>query len=104
LITDEGLTIAAKSINITYIALGDGTTAPSASDTTLVSEKFRKAVTQHIDNGTGDEQTICYIAPYEANDFEIQEVGAFTGDATDAVNSGTLVARWLYQRQKTDLE
>jgi len=104
LITDGGLDLISQALNVTYIALGDGTTAPSPSDVGLVNEKFRKAVTQHIDNGTGDEQVICYIAPYECNDFEIQEIGAFAGVATDTPGSGTLVARWLYSRQKTNLE
>lgn len=110
MITDDGLNLIAQSLRdgtspeITYIALGSGSTAPTNLDHTLVSEQFRKTVTQHIDNGTGDTQTICYIAPFEANDFDIQEIGAFGGAADDTSGSGTLIARWLYSRQKTDLE
>lgn len=113
MITDVGLDMIAQamrdgsSIEIKYIALGSGTTVPAATDTALVTEQFRKVVTQQLANGTGDTKTICYIAPYEATSdmFTIQEIGAFAGpEASDTPGSGVMVARWLYNRAKTDLE
>src|SRR5690606_10049969 len=111
MITDAGLNLLAQalrdgtSVEIKYIALGAGNTPPSPSDTALVDERFRKPVTRQAATGVGATQTIAYIAPHEANDFVIQEIGVFAGpDATDDPDSGVLIARALYSRQKTPLE
>lgn len=111
MITDAGLNLIAQalrdgtSIEIKYVALGAGNTPPSPSDTKLEDERFRKPVSRQLPLGTGGTQTIAYIAPHEANDFVIQEIGVFAGpDATDEPNTGVLIARALYSRQKTPLE
>lgn len=111
MLTDAGLNLLAQAlrdgsdIEIKYIALGAGSTEPAAGDTKLEDERFRKAVTKQEAGGTGESKTITYIAPFEANDFEIQEIGAFAGvGATSTPGSGVLIARALYNRQKTELE
>lgn len=90
---------------VTYIALGTGNTAPSASDTKLVSETFRKKITSYTNGGTGEILANGYIAPTEAVGVVIAEVGYFGGNsATSAANSGILIARGLYSHVKTATE
>lgn len=111
MITDAWITLVTSAfmkppvdLEIKYIAIGDGTTAPAASDTQLENERFRKALTKQQRLATGQIDSTTYIAPYEAN-FTIQEVGFFGGSsATKEVNSGTMVARVLYYKPKNDLE
>lgn len=112
LITDAGLNYIRDLLDgaisgdtaIRYIALGDSSTLPAASDTKLGNEIFRKQITQQTTPGTGQLQTICYIAPYECAQ-QIEEIGWFAGPgATSAKDSGVLVARVLYSRNKTNLE
>lgn len=112
MITDAGLNymrdLLDGTINpptsIQYIALGTSSTPVSASDTKLGNEVFRKAVTKQEKLGTGQVQTICYIAPYEAN-FQIEEIGVFAGpDATEEKDSGVLIARVLWSHLKNELE
>lgn len=111
MIVDAALDLVAQalrdgtSIEIKYVALGAGDTPPSSSDTKLEDERFRKPVSRQMATGTGATQTIAYIAPHECNDFAIEEIGIFGGpDATDEPDSGTLIARALYSRQKSPLE
>lgn len=111
LITDAGLNLMRDSLKeglsaeIRYTALGSDATAPASTDTSLGSEQFRKPVTTETDNGTGSVVHTTYISPGEANDFVIEEIGWFAGaDASDATDSGVLVARVNYSRDKTDLE
>lgn len=111
LITDAGrdllrdALLAGTNADIVYVALGASTQTPAATDTSLIDERFRKVVTKQERNGTGSVITTVYVAPAEANDFIIEEIGWFAGsDATDATNSGVMIARVLYSRDKTDLE
>jgi hypothetical protein len=111
LITDAGLNLMrdalaglATDVEIKYVAVGTGSTAPAPSDTKLVNEVFRKPVTKQELVGTGQVQTTVYLAPYEAN-AAIAEIGWFAGpDAGPAKDSGILVARVLYSRTKSELE
>lgn len=83
---------------IRWIALGSGSTAELVTQTQLVSEQFRKAVTQFNTVGlsNGQVNTILYVAPGEANTFTIAEVGWFASpSATSATNSGIMIARVL---------
>lgn len=111
MLTDAGLNLIAQAlrdginVEIKYVALGSGATEPTSADVALEDERFRKQVTQQSATGTGETQTIAYIAPYEANDFTIAEVGVFAGpDASETPGSGVLIARALYSRAKTQLE
>lgn len=90
---------------ITWVAVGTGSTAPAATDTTLVSESFRKATTSHTNPATGETIVSVYIGPSDAVGVVIAEVGFFGGDsATSAANSGVLVARGLWSHTKTNTE
>jgi hypothetical protein len=89
---------AATAPQIYYVAVGTGSTAPSSSDTQLVAEVFRKAVTSFANGGSvGELLTNMYIAPGDAVGVAIAEVGFFAGPtATASANTGTLLARGLY--------
>ena len=97
----------ANNPQITYVALGTGTTAPAITDTQLVTEVFRKAVTSYTNGGSHGEILInMYLGPNDAVGDNIQEVGFFGGgSATSTINTGILVARGLWAHNpKTNLE
>jgi hypothetical protein len=92
---------------IKYFALGSGTATPSSGDHKLGSETFRKAVTSFVNGGAVGEILIdVYVAPGDAVNFDVEEVGVFGGNAAiSAANSGVLIARGLYvHNPKTNLE
>lgn len=90
---------------IRFVALGSGTAAPSVDDTKLYNERIRKQITKRQTAGDGILLSSVYIAPFEANDFTIQEIGWFAGtSATETKDSGVLIARVLYTKAKTQLE
>ena len=114
LITDAGLNMlrdmlsgAITDAQIKYVALGNDATAPANTDPQLVAEQFRKVVTSRdADPVTaGKLYTELYIADTEANTFKAEEIGWFAGVAAGAgVNTGILIARILYSRQKSATE
>lgn len=114
LITDAGLNLIrdalkgdATDLQIKYVALGNDATAPANAQTQLVAEQFRKVVTsRNVDPVTpGKLYTELYIADTEANSFKTEEIGWFAGAAAGATaNSGVMIARILYSRQKSATE
>lgn len=92
---------------VRYMAVGTSTTAPSASDTQLGAEAFRKAVTTYA-NGTNPGEIVVsmYIGPGEIVGTTIEEVGIFAGNgASSATNSGVLLARGLFHHaNKSNIE
>ena len=111
LITDAGLNLLRDALGdgtdarIRYLAVGAGATPPDASDTALEDERLRRQVTLSEAPATGELETIVYLAPADATGFTIEELGWFAGpDASSESGSGTLLARVLYSREKTDLE
>lgn len=101
----DALKGAVSDLEIKRLAWGSDNTAPAVGQTTLVVEFGRKAITQQEDGATGVLVTTTYIAPYEANGSRIEELGWFAGvDATDTINTGIMISRVLYSRQKTNLE
>lgn len=114
LITDAGLNMfrdllsgAITDGEIKYIGLGSGTTTPDYSQTQLVNEQFRKLTTFQGNDNTalGKLTTELYVTDMEANGFRTEEIGWFAGSgATAASNSGIMIARILYSRQKNNLE
>jgi len=100
----DALDTAAFDAEIKRVALGTSNTAPAMTDTQLGAEIFRKVVTSTSTPAVGQLQTVWYIAPAEAV-AAIEEIGWFAGVAAGAAaNSGILVARVLYPRNKTALE
>jgi len=91
---------------IKYVALGDGSAPTAAGQVALQNERFRKIVTaQSNDTQPGKLFTDLFVADFEANNFECQEIGWFAGaGSTTTSGSGIMVARVLYHRQKTNLE
>lgn len=114
LITDAGLNMFRDALKgdvtdcqIKYVGLGNDATAPANGDTKLVAEQFRKIVTsQNVDPVTaGKLYTEVYIADTEANAFKCEEVAWFAGSAAAvAADSGIMIARVLYSRQKSSTE
>ena len=100
----DALDTAAFDAEIKRVALGTSNTAPAMTDTQLGAEIFRKVVTSTSTPAVGQLQTVWYIAPAEAV-AAIEEIGWFAGVAAGAAaNTGILVARVLYSRNKTALE
>lgn len=111
LITDAGRNLLRDALDgtltdcaIKYLAWGNGTATPTAADTKLGNELGRKAVTKQETGAAGVLTTTVYLAPFDAN-VQMQELGWFAGaTATDAKDSGIMIARVLYSKAKTDLE
>lgn len=91
---------------VSYVALGTSNITPTAADTRLGNEVFRKAVSSYVDGTTGIEYISLYIAPSDAVGVNIAEIAFYGGGtASLAPNSGTMLARGLYSHpSKTNLE
>lgn len=83
---------------ILYFALGSGTSTPTASQTKLDTETFRKAISSYASGAsTGEALINAYIAPTDAVGANIQEVAVFAGNsAKSTANSGIMVGRALW--------
>jgi hypothetical protein len=109
LITDVGLDLLVSALNgvdaqIYYLAWGTSSTAPATTDTTLVAESGRKAVTSAVAGTTGAYVTTVYLSPSDAN-VAIEELGWFAGSTASAtVDTGVMIARVLYSHTKSSLE
>ncbi len=89
---------------IRYMAVGSNATPPAIGQTQLVAETFRKAFTTQAEVTAISLKTTTYIAPAEAVG-AIEEIGWFaTPAAGGGINSGVMVSRILYSRNKTNLE
>ena len=94
-------------IGIRYMAWGTGVTAPAATQTTLVTETGRKAVTSQTTGATGVLTTTTYLSATDANG-TLAELGWFAGTgATATAGTGIMMARVLFPggtHVKTSLE
>jgi len=94
---------------IKHIAIGDGTTAPAVTDTTLDNEVFRVALTDEDATITAQYTTVFYLAPDEAVG-AIEELGWYAGTGSNdwgggaGKDTGTLIARVLWSHTKTAVE
>ena len=87
-------------LTVRELAWGSSTTAVNATQTGLITEISRKAVTTKTAGATVGEVTVStYIAPGEAN-VQLEEWGLFGGD----VGSLTMVSRVLWSHLKTASE
>ena len=92
---------------IKYVALGTSSTTPTANDTTLGAEAFRKQVVSYTNGSTGEILVTGYFSSTDAVGINVAEIGIFGGNtASSAANSGILVAHGLYAlgHAKTGLE
>lgn len=87
---------------ITYCAVGTGSTAPVLADTTLETELERKLIsTREVAAGATNATTFTtFYNTSEANG-SLEEFGLFGDDATASVDTGTLFARTLSSRVKS---
>lgn len=100
----DGLDGGVTDLKVKYMAWGSSATAPLASQTQLVTESGRKQITQYTDGADGVQQTLTFLAPGDAVQ-QIEELGWFAGPAATATaDSGVMVARVLYSKNKTALE
>jgi len=106
-VRDATMSATPVDLQIKYIALGkdDGTILPlDPSNTRLGNEVMRKPFAKVETDGTGRVKRTAIITSSEGN-FHIKEIGIFAGSsATSAINTGILVARVFYDRDKDELE
>lgn len=110
-ITNSGLNLLREALRgtitdaqIKYIAVGTSSAAVTVSDTQLGAEIFRKPVYSRTAGANGILITIAILEDSEAV-ANIQEIGIFAGSTASATtNSGIMISRILYSRNKTNLE
>ena len=108
--TDVGLNLLRSSNSgtandtITYVSFGTDNTAPTTANIKLGAEVYRKKITSYANGATGEILVNLYLAPGDIPGIAIAEVGFWGGNATNAPNSGVLLARGLYSHTKTDVE
>lgn len=111
LITDAGLNMIRDAFNgelasteIRYLAVGTSATTVSTAQTQLGAEIFRTPFISSSKPATGQLEKTAVILETEAV-ANIREIGIFAGStATTTANSGIMVSRVLYSRNKTNLE
>ena len=89
---------------VKYLSWGSSNVVNDRAQTQLGAEFGRKQVTSRSATGTGEILTTVYISPQEAVEETIEELAWWAGDATDTPNSGLMIGRILYHRDKTNLE
>lgn len=110
-ITNGGLNLLREALRgtitdaqIKYVAVGTSSAAVTVSDTQLGAEIFRKPVYSRTAGTNGVLVTIAILEDSEAV-ANIQEIGIFAGSTASATtNSGIMISRILYSRNKTNLE
>ena len=86
------------------MALGTGSTAVSDTSTQLEHEFFRTAFVSTTKPDIGVLEKVAIVLDSEAVG-QIEEIGIFAGStASTATNSGIMISRTLYSRNKTNLE
>lgn len=81
---------------LTYCAIGTGTTAPAAGDTTLTTESARKAITSKTINTTTHEITLSTFFTKAESTYFIKEAGIFGHSTAGAgANTGVLASHFL---------
>ncbi len=84
---------------INYFAVGTGLVSVASTDTTLVTEVFRKAITTVSISG----QTVTFTTTFATTEgnYSYTEAGLFGNGATGTVGSGTLFTHASYVYTKT---
>lgn len=101
------LLIGADSANTIYMAVGNGTSTPVATQHTLDNEQFRRIITSKTTGASIGEGLIdCILLDGDAVGMDIEEVGVFCGNtATHSSNTGKMLGRALWSHSpKTSTE
>jgi hypothetical protein len=99
------LVTGADSAKTMYFALGTGTSATTAGQTTLVNEQFRKAISSYTNGAIGEGLINCFVSDSDAVGIVIGEVAVFSGvSVTSSSNSGKMLGRGLWSHTKTNAE
>jgi hypothetical protein len=97
----DAFTGVAPNLQIKWLAVGTSNTPVTDDDTKLANEIFRtQAVTSPTRISTGQIETEFKILETEAIG-TLREIGIFAGNATDVKDSGTLISRILWNKEKT---
>jgi hypothetical protein len=100
LVTDVGCAHIADQLEsspddaaMSHMAIGTGTNAPAAGDTTLQTELDRNTLTSFLQGAGADDHKVVYIGDWAAGDGTgaITEAGIF-----NAASAGTLLARTTF--------
>lgn len=110
-IMDSGLNLLRDSLysnsndaQIRYIAVGTSSVSITTTQTQLGNEVFRKPIYSRSQIGIDSVQSVAILSDTEAN-VQIEEIGVFAGStASTASNSGVMISRILYSRNKSNLE
>lgn len=110
-ITNAGLNLLRNALNgevtsceIKYLALGTSSATVSDTDTQLGAEIFRAPFVTTTKPDIGQLEKTVVILDNEAV-APIEEIGIFAGlTASSTTNSGIMISRVLYSRNKTNLE
>lgn len=91
-------------LEVAYLALGTSNTAVTDTQTQLGTEIFRTQLQSSSKTGTGELTSLFIVLDSEAVG-QIEEIGIFGGSSASAsANSGTLISRILWSRNKTASE
>jgi hypothetical protein len=110
-ITNAGLNLLRNALNgevtsceIKYLALGTNSNVINDNDTQLGNEIFRAPFVTTTKPDIGQLEKTVIILDNEAV-APIEEIGIFAGvTASNTTNSGIMISRVLYSRNKTNLE
>lgn len=92
------------NLEIKYLAVGRDGTPVTNNQVLLGNEVFRTPFLSRNKSGIGELRHVTVIRDNEAVG-SIREIGVFGGSsATDQANSGILISRILWSRDKTSLE
>jgi hypothetical protein len=94
----------APDLQVEYLGLGTSNTPLTNTQTMLVSEIFRAPYISQDKTGVGEITTTFYVIDIEAV-AQIEEIGIFAGSgATVTKDSGKMISRILWSRNKTSNE
>lgn len=93
-----------SDVELKYLAVGTSNIAVNDSQTQLGAEGFRTTFVSKSELSVGQLRSTALVLDSEAV-FHIKEIGIFAGaTATSTANSGIMISRILYDRNKTNLE
>jgi len=100
----DGLKGDVTDLELKYLALGTDGTAVNDADTQLGLEGFRTTFIKKESPGIGILKSTALVLDNEAV-FNVKELGIFAGaTATPTADTGIMISRILYDRDKTNLE